>query len=207
MTTRSAPAALGLALLVLAVALLTAACGGAGGEPAGSSAASGTSSSSGPSAQGPHNEADVAFAAGMVPHHAQAVQMSDLLLEKDGVDPRVLQLARQIKAAQAPEIEQMQGWLAGWGEVAPDPAHAEMDHSGHGASGMMSEDDLAALAEASGDEASRLFLEQMTVHHQGAIAMARTELAAGSNPDARRLAEDIIAAQEAEIARMAELLG
>ena len=168
-----------------------------------------TASPTGTPAAGPHNDADVMFATGMIPHHAQAVEMSDLLLAKDGVDPAVVELAEQIKAAQAPEIEQLRGWLAGWGEPVPpadDTAMGGMDHSSHGG-GMMSEAEIAALAEADGRAAGDLFLEQMIVHHEGAIAMARQEIAAGASPDAKKLAEAIVSAQVSEIVTMTELLG
>jgi uncharacterized protein (DUF305 family) len=64
---------------------------------------------------GAHNQADMMFAHMMIPHHQQAVEMSDMILAKQGVDPRVVDLAKQIKAAQGPEIEQMQGWMNQWG--------------------------------------------------------------------------------------------
>ena len=86
-----------------------------------SSAPAGSGTSADASA---HNDADVMFAQMMIPHHSQAVQMSDILLAKQGVDPKVVQLATEIKAAQAPEIAQMQGWLTSWG----NPATAPMDH-------------------------------------------------------------------------------
>src|ERR1044071_4520138 len=62
-----------------------------------------------------HNDADAMFAMHMIPHHQQAIEMSDMVLAKQGIDPRVTELAKQIKAAQGPEIEQMQGWLNQWG--------------------------------------------------------------------------------------------
>ncbi len=65
-----------------------------------------------------HNDADVSFAAGMVPHHQQAIEMSDIILAKQGIDQRVVDLANQIKAAQGPEIATMQQWLTGWGAPA-----------------------------------------------------------------------------------------
>src|SRR4029079_6009629 len=65
-----------------------------------------------------HNDADVMFAQHMIPHHQQAMEMSDMLLGKQGIDPRVVQLANQIKAAQGPDIQQMQGWLTEWGTPA-----------------------------------------------------------------------------------------
>nr|WP_164234060.1 DUF305 domain-containing protein [Microbacterium hydrocarbonoxydans] len=145
------------------------------------------------------NEADAMFAAMMIVHHQQAVDMSDLVLGKEGIDPRVVDLAERIKAAQAPEIDKMQGWLDDWGVDAPEGGM-------HRGDGMMTEDDLAALEAASGAEASRLFLEQMIVHHEGAITMAETEIADGKHPDAVALAEDIVAAQGEEIAEMKEIL-
>src|SRR5918994_3647391 len=77
-----------------------------------------------------HNDADVMFAQHMIPHHQQAVEMSDMLLAKQGIDPRVTELARQIKAAQGPEIEKMQGWLNQWGNPAM-PAMPPGDMPGH----------------------------------------------------------------------------
>ena len=58
-----------------------------------------------------HNQADMTFTDMMIPHHQQAVEMSDMILAKPGIDPRVVDLTQQIKAAQGPEIEQMQGWI------------------------------------------------------------------------------------------------
>lgn len=62
-----------------------------------------------------HNNADAMFAQHMIPHHQQAIEMSDIILGKQGIDPRVTDLAKQIKDAQTPEIEQLKGWLSAWG--------------------------------------------------------------------------------------------
>lgn len=148
------------------------------------------------------NDADVTFASMMIVHHEQAIEMSDIVLAKDGLDPEVMELAEAIKTAQAPEMEQLQGWLDDWGV---DPDEHEMDGMDHG-DGMMSEEDLAALEAAGGAEASRLFLEQMIVHHEGAVAMAQTQVDEGSNPDAVEFARTIIDAQTAEIQEMEDLL-
>ena len=80
----------------------------------------------------------------------------------------------------------------------------EMDHGGM--SGMMSEEDMTALEDAKGTEAARLYLEQMTAHHEGAVDMARDEVADGQNPQAIALAEQVIEDQEAEIAQMQQML-
>ena len=70
---------------------------------------------------GAHNDADVMFAQHMIPHHQQAVEMSDIVLAKQGIDPRVTELATAIKAAQGPEIKQMQEWLGAVGQPTCRP--------------------------------------------------------------------------------------
>ncbi|MDQ3664738.1 MAG: DUF305 domain-containing protein [Actinomycetota bacterium] len=151
-----------------------------------------------------HNDADVNFAQDMIPHHAQAVEMSDLLLAKDGVDPDVADLAEQIKASQGPEIETMSGWLEDWEEDVPS---TDMDMGDMGQmDGMMSPDEMRELEDAAPADASRLFLEQMTEHHEGAIEMAGLEVEDGSSPEAIELAESIVESQQAEVERMDDLL-
>ncbi len=146
------------------------------------------------------NDPDIAFVTQMIPHHQQAVEMADILLGKTGVDPRVVDLATQIKAAQGPEITTMTSWLKSWGQPSPEP----MD--GMAMDGMMSPDDMNALTNASGADSSKLFLQQMIQHHQGAIDMANEELSKGKNADALALAKTIADAQTAEIAKMNEIL-
>jgi uncharacterized protein (DUF305 family) len=171
-------------------------------------------SPSAPAVDGAHNDADVTFAQGMIPHHQQAVEMSDMLLAKQGIDPKVVSLANEIKAAQAPEIEQMQGWLSQWGvsTTPSSPGSAMPSMPGHdmsgmsGGHGMMSEQDMAALNSAQGAEASRLFLSQMIEHHQGAITMAQTEIDSGQFPQAITLARSIVSSQQQEITTMQGML-
>lgn len=155
------------------------------------------------------NAADVMFVEMMIPHHEQAIEMADIVLETDGIDPAVIELATDIKAAQGPEIDLMESWLAEWGlpSMVGSGGMGDGGHGGHGGDGMMSDDDMEALADAEGAEASRLFLEQMIEHHDGAIEMAQELLDDGENAEVRRLGEAIIAAQEAEIELMRELLG
>lgn len=135
----------------------------------------------------------------MIAHHQQAVEMSDVLLAKEGTIAQVAELAERIKAAQQPEIETMREWLSAWGQ---DP---EMEGMHHG-DGMMSADDMAALREADGPAASRLFLEQMIVHHEGAVEMAEQQLSAGKDADALELAQRMIDDQTAEIDEMRSML-
>jgi uncharacterized protein (DUF305 family) len=154
-----------------------------------------------------HNDADVAFAQQMIPHHAQAVEMSEIVLAKPDIDPRVTDLANQIKAAQAPEIEQMQSWLSEWGQpTMPMSRHMTAPTMPGGMMGMMSAQDMADLQDAEGIAASRLYLEQMIDHHRGAIDMAQNEIQSGSNSDAIALAQSIATSQQQEIAIMENLL-
>lgn len=160
-------------------------------------------SSGGASTSAEFNDADVMFVQGMMPHHQQAVKMSDTLLSKDGVSAETTTLAQQIKAAQQPEIDTMTGWLTDWGESA-DGGMDGMDHDMGG--GMATDDELKQFDEAQGLEAERMYLKMMTKHHQGAIAMAKTEISDGKNPDAVKLANSIQTSQQAEIDTMKQLL-
>jgi len=194
--------------VALSAVLTLAACGGDDTRSSSSTTSDAAPSGSATPASGERNAADVMFAQGMIPHHAQAIEMSDLLLAKDGVDPAVEDLARDIKSAQAPEIEQMTEWLVGWDENVPSSNPGGMGGmGGTDMGGMMSEQDMAGLEEASGPDASRMFLEQMIVHHRGAVAMAEMELEAGLSVDAKTLAEQVIESQTSEIMTMTELLG
>lgn len=216
----------------LAATLLLAACGSgragtaghpASGDPAGSvtPTAAPFPTATGTPAAGTYGSADVSFASGMVPHHRQAVQMSEVVLAKPGIDPRVRRLATAIRDAQAPEIARMSGWLAGWGSpAAPETTGDGMAGDGMAADGMaadgmagdgmadgmMGAGEMAALARASGTEATRLFLTGMRTHHQGAVAMAQTELARGRNEEARALASSITITQQREITEMDQLI-
>ena len=205
-------------VLTAAAALgVLSACGTSATEVAPQSSPAGTSAAASPSIDSePHNAADVEFAQAMIPLHQQAVEMSDMLLAKQDIDPRVMSLAREIKAAQGPEITQMQGWLEAWGLPASSgpagmPAHdmpgdAMMPGMDHG-DGMMSEQDMAALQNAQGTDASRLFLTQMVEHHEGAVQMAQREIETGQYGPAVSLARLIESLQRQEIATMQKILG
>ena len=166
----------------------------------------GMSNGDSPSASDSFNMADIQFTAMMIPHHEQAVEMSEMILAKSDIDPEVTELAQQIRDAQEPEIKQMKGWLKDWdvnmGSMNGD-GMSGMDHS---MNGMMSDDDMQALEDASGTEASRLYLEGMTEHHEGAIEMADDEIADGKDPDVIALAKEIKTSQTAEIETMKTLL-
>lgn len=162
-----------------------------------------------------HNDADIMFAQMMIPHHQQAVEMSEMLLAKEGIPAQVVEFAQGVIDAQGPEIDRMNTMLEAWGQqpVTDSGGMGTMDEMGGmdhgemgGMSGMMSQEDMTALEEAQGTEAALLYLEQMTAHHEGAVDMARDEVADGQNPHAITLAEQIINDQEAEIAQMQQML-
>ncbi len=147
-----------------------------------------------------HNEADVAFAEMMIPHHEQAIEMA-VLAEKRAESQEVKDLAAAIKAAQDPEIQTMQGWLESWGE---DGTSHEM--SPDEMPGMVDSATMGELGKASGAEFDRLFLTAMIAHHEGAVAMAQSEKSDGVHKGSLRLADAIIATQTAEIKRMRAML-
>jgi uncharacterized protein (DUF305 family) len=195
-----------------AALVIAAGCGGGDSAPAQSAQATPTSATA-ESAAEDHNDADVMFVAHMIPHHEQAVGMSDVVLAKQGIDARVTDLAAAIKAAQGPEIKQMQGWLGQWGNPPMPPMTPEDGHGGHDMEGMsgdgmgmMSDEEMTALKNANGVEAGRLFLTGMITHHEGAIAMAQTEIEDGKFAPAVELARAIVKTQQQEIDTMKGIL-
>ncbi|TFV57661.1 DUF305 domain-containing protein [Mycobacterium sp. PS03-16] len=188
-----------------ATALLLSSCSDAAEQPpAAEGHANHTQSQSAGDAQAAHNADDVAFAQGMIPHHQQAIELADLARERS-TDPALLDLASAIAAAQGPEVDQMTQMLRSWGE---EPM---MEHGGHGGhdmsmQGMVDAPTMQRLGTLSGAEFDTLWLQSMIAHHQGAVEMAKAELANGQNAEAKTLAEAIITAQEKEIAQMNEML-
>jgi len=201
--TRTTSIALGL-VLVTAVGL-----GACSSDHSGMSGMSSSTTIAIP-ADAKFNATDVGFAQGMIPHHAQAIEMADLALTNTK-NPDVLALANTIKAAQSPEIEKLSGWLGDWGQTIPSTASGSMDHDMTGMGGMMmdgmmSQADMDRLETSTGTEFDRLWLEMMIQHHEGAVKMSKSEVAGGKNPDAVALAQAIISSQQAEITTMESLL-
>ncbi|MFJ8634865.1 DUF305 domain-containing protein [Streptomyces sp. NPDC093568] len=195
-----------LAATAVTAALVLAACGGDGGTDA----AADTPASSAASDAGAHNDQDVSFAQGMIPHHRQAVQMAEMAAGRAS-SAEVKDLAARIQKAQDPEIRTMSGWLEAWGEDVPSSAPG-MDHggghsAGSGMAGMMDDKDMDELSKASGKAFDTLFLTLMVEHHEGAVEMAGTEKAKGRYGPATKLADAVVTAQTAEIEEMNKLLG
>ncbi|MBV8992906.1 MAG: DUF305 domain-containing protein [Pseudonocardiales bacterium] len=154
---------------------------------------------SAPSAGPAHNQADITFAQDMIPHHAQAIAMSRLAVQR-AQSPQVKDLAARIQTAQQPEIDQMSSWLRSWNVPVPT---GRMDHDAAGAMpGMMTNDQMRQLRMAPADKFDQMFLRMMIAHHEGAITIARSELSNGQNTDAHQLAQRIIDAQQREVTEM-----
>lgn len=182
-------------LIGVVAAFALASCGGSSNsEPADSSAAVSVE----------FNDDDVMFAQMMIPHHEQAIEMSDIALDPTVMaGDEVKALATEIKGAQDPEIQKMTQFLTDWYQsLTMDDS---MDH-GDMMSGMLTEDQLANLSTLRGAEFDREWMLAMIAHHEGAIEMALAVLQDGKNSAVRDLANSIINAQEAEIAEMRKLL-
>lgn len=135
---------------------------------------------------------DVMFLQMMIPHHEQAILMSDIAQEQADSDA-IKKLAKAISVTQQVEIEQMREWL----NESGSPQHSD----GHpmGTDGMLSEEEILELRGANGKAFDSLFVEGMTKHHKGAIEMAQVEVDSGENEKVQAFAVAIIALQGAEL--------
>jgi uncharacterized protein (DUF305 family) len=142
----------------------------------------------------------------MIPHHEQAVEMAEIALDPTvGASPEIVDLATRIQGAQDPEIQTMTAWLEEWGE--PTQMDLSEGHDMSGMEGMMSAEEMDALAAASSTEFDQLWAEMMIAHHEGAISMAADVQEDGVNPEVNALAGEIIEAQSSEIDELRQLLG
>ena len=151
------------------------------------------------------NADDVMFAQMMIPHHEQAIELSDIALDPTvEAGSAVAELAAQIKAEQDPEILQMTELLASWGEpLTPDDG---MDH-GSMMEGILSVEELDQLATLRGTEFDLAWARAMIAHHEGAVKMAQDVLASGKHPEVNALASAIIESQQAEIEELKTIVG
>ena len=149
-----------------------------------------------------YNDTDVHFLGMMVPHHQQAIDMSDVLLDSDVDDAEVRDLAQRIKDGQERENEQMRAWADEWG-IETDMEH----HSTHIANGMFHPEQLEQFEALRGDELRTAFLEMMHFHHNHVIKMTQDEVDRGGYEPLREMAKEMIEVQTAEMGEMEDLLG
>ena len=195
-------------LLVVGAILLSAAAGAAlasflsgGASPGDGSAEVGLQAPA-------EDSAEAGFARDMMVHHAQAVQMAEIVRDKtESEEIRIM--AADIALTQQAQIGQMQGWLAVWGLPATgrEPAMTWMGHPTEGRMpGMASPEELNDLQQASPEEADVLFLQLMIPHHEAAVPMSEAVLEETARPEVERLAGAIAASQLGEIEMMKGLL-
>jgi uncharacterized protein (DUF305 family) len=167
--------------------------------------------------------ADVSFMQGMIMHHEQAVEMTGLLRTRSK-DPAMQALGKRMSISQSDEIEFMKQWLQDRGAPTSMPMQhdmAHMDHSDpkamaamHAAAmplmpGMLTPQQMEALAKASGPAFDHLFLTGMIQHHKGALTMVDdlfSNPAAGQDSVLYDFATDITNTQSAEIKIMQGML-
>lgn len=168
-----------------------------------------------------YTQADVDFMVGMIHHHAQALVMSRMA-PSHGASPSLQIMARRIINAQNDEIDLMQAWLRDRGEHVPEPRasgeqqtddghamHADRETGHEMMPGMLTDEQMATLDAARGEEFDRLFLQFMIQHHQGAVTMVNDLVAvpgAAREEAVFKLASDIGADQTSEITRMQTML-
>ena len=152
-------------------------------------------------------DGDVKFMQGMIPHHAQALEMTALVAERTDSEA-MRRLAQRIELSQEDEIEMMQAWLGDRGQAVTgvDAHHAD---GWEPMPGMLTPDEMAELAAATGNAFDRLFLERMIEHHRGAVTMVENLLEQrGAAQDSQLFAftSDVTSDQTAEIDRMDAML-
>ena len=140
---------------------------------------------------------EIMFAQGMIPHHQQAIDMSNMAV-KNSASPEVKKLAKWIIAAQGKEIAQLKYWLTA------SKSSMTMGHD-MGMGGMLTKNELAALKKLKGGKFDTAFLQAMIAHHEGALEMVAM-LNGSKNSEAKKIATDILKGQSAEINLMKKLL-
>lgn len=146
-----------------------------------------------------YNPIDTAFVQLMIVHHGQAIEMAKLAPQR-AADAQLRALADRIRAAQAPEVAWMRGWLRDRKLPADDPTH---DH--RTMPGMQSDAAMTALAGLTGAAFDSEFVRMMSDHHRGAIQMAGDVLGGGEDPVLREIANEMAVEQGSEIRRMHQL--
>jgi len=195
----SSPTRVLAAIATLAAAIVLSSCGTAATQNQGLSA-SATSAEQ----VAAHNADDVMFAQMMIPHHQQAIELAAMVPDRSS-NPDVIALAAKIVGEQQPEIDMMKALLLQW-NVDPNEMSHESGHAGMAMTGMVNDATMVRLDSLKGASFDMLWLQSMISHHEGAIAMAKSEIADGKSADMTTVAADIVAAQQAEIDQIKQML-
>lgn len=188
------------ACAIAVVGLLSACETGVGGTASPVSDAPAESASDG-AERSEHNAGDIRFAQQLLPHHEQAVVISELAVERS-TDQEVTALAQRIHGARGPEMKQLMALLQGWGEPVAPPDHGDV---GHGDFGLLTEEELQHLGQVSGSEFDREWLRLMIEHHEGAVEIAEIELRDGADSLAKLFAQNVVDSQTGELAELRAL--
>jgi uncharacterized protein (DUF305 family) len=185
----------GMRIIALLAAVVTTAgvssCGAASPPP-------------GPDAQSTkHNAADVTFVQKMIPHHQQALEMAAMVPSRT-TNRELRIMAKHIELDQQAQIDTLQALLQQWGTPL---ALDHMGHDGMGMEGMVDADTMKKLPTLDGPKFDDLWLRSMISHHEGAVEMAKPEVAQGENPETVKMAKIIIEWQQFEIGQMHAMLG
>ncbi len=152
--------------------------------------------------------AEAGFARDMSVHHAQAVEMAEIVRDKTQSDD-VRLMAADMALTQQGQIGRMQGWLDTWNLPATgaEPAMSWMGHPTEGRMpGMASPEEIQRLQDAPPEEADEIFFRLMIPHHQAAVPMAEAVIEETARPEVDNLAGAIAATQPGEIELMKEML-
>lgn len=182
-------------LAALAAAILLSACGG--------STPKNSSTSTQVNQPASHNLADVAFAANMLPHHQQGLDLA-AMVPSHTANAELIKLASGIAGSQQPEIKTLKGFLVQWSarSDADTRGPADIDMTG-----MVDQATMTKLGSLQGADFDKLWLQSMISHHQGAVDMANTEISNGVNTDAVTMAKHMVSTQQGEIDQMKKMLG
>ena len=178
-----------IAALALGVVFLLAVNSGGAMDHSGHGSSSKESSSK-------YSADEIMFAQMMIPHHEQAVTMSELAFTNT-TNPEILALAIDIRDAQAPEISQMRSWIGNKTGHDADSHNMTMG-------GMLTDEDLETLASLKGEAFDQFFLTSMIAHHEGALDMVEM-IKDSTKSEVSTLAANIVKSQSAEIEAMKAL--
>jgi uncharacterized protein (DUF305 family) len=156
------------------------------------------------------NEADTAYATGLISHHAQTLQLLDLTLGRDSLDPQIGTLADQTRQARFDEAAAAQKWLRTWGKKAPKTA-LEHTHDQDGLTydtsipGILSRDEMHTLERAKGAAFAQAWLRELVAHEQGAVKLAADAAEDGQNADVVAFAKKDEKAHQRMVAELERL--
>ncbi|AUI62468.1 DUF305 domain-containing protein [Amycolatopsis sp. BJA-103] len=196
-----------LALVLVAGLVALVGCGAGDGSPntAGAPISPVPQSATGAPASAEYNDADVMFLQMMLAHNSQGVEIVKLVPAKQAQKEELKNLAAAIEATQQTESTDMRNWLKAWGK----PETGSMDphaHHHHGGDGLTDKGLLEALSKKDGQEFTLDFADIFVAHQHNGVALARTELKDGKNPESKALAQRIMDSRTGEVQQIRTLV-